>query len=283
MNTLGNSHTFRLSNFRLVIGALLVLAGGLLFLDRHLKTGWLSLTVLPGIALFVFLWGIHLRNANLILAGGILGGIGVGSFAAFTPGVQILSLISQIGLLALYSGLGWGIVVVTRAALTSKSAWWGMIPAGILGGLGYCLLFTPVRWVDIILYLSLGIGLPLLIWGLITRLIGLAIPGCLLITIGLGIYWAWQGPEVMNPLVNTGMMLVWFALGWALITLSGRIIVHRFLWWPLIPGGILAMVGWGLYIGGDPGNALGFISNTGSIGLMIFGLYLLLMRKGIHH
>ena len=43
------------------------------------------------------------------------------------------------------------------------------------------------------------------------------------------------------------------------------------------------MVGWGLYIGGDSDNALGFISNTGGIALMIFGLYLLLMRKGIHH
>jgi hypothetical protein len=42
-------------------------------------------------------------------------------------------------------------------------------------------------------------------------------------------------------------------------------------------------VGTGLYIGGDPTRALGFIGNTGSIALMIFGLYLLLMRKGIHH
>jgi hypothetical protein len=99
----------------------------------------------------------------------------------------------------------------------------------------------------------------------------------------LGVYFAWSTPEVGNSLVHTGIMLVWFALGWALITLSGRILVHKFIWWPLIPGGILAMVGCGLYIGGDPGNALNFISNTGSIGLMIFGLYLLLMRKGIHH
>jgi hypothetical protein len=43
------------------------------------------------------------------------------------------------------------------------------------------------------------------------------------------------------------------------------------------------MVGWGLYIGGDPENATAFIANTGSVGLIIFGLYLLLLRKGIHH
>lgn len=283
MNTLGNSHPFRISNFRLVVGALLLLAGGLLFLDRYLRTGWLSLAVLPGTALFVFLWGLRLRHINLILVGGIVGGLGAGILAAFGPNAQSLSLGTRVGLIALYSGLGWGIVVATRAALTSRTAWWGMVPAGILGGLGYCLLFTPVRWVDVVLYLSMGVGVPLFFWGAITRLIGLIIPGCLLVATGLGVFWAWQSPAINNPLVNTGMMLVWFALGWVLITLSGRIIVHRFLWWPLIPGGILAMVGWGLYIGGDPGNALGFIGNTGSIGLMIIGLYLLLMRKGIHH
>lgn len=283
MNTLGNPSTFRLSNLRFVFGMLMVLAGGLLFLDQYLRTGWLSLSVLPGAALFIFLWGIHKRHAGLILIGGSIGGLGVGSYAAFNPNDQPLLLITKIGLLAFYSGLGWGIVVITRAALVLKSACWGMIPAGLLGGLGYCLLFTPVRWTDLVLCLSLGIGVPFFIWGMIARLIGLVIPGCLLVSIGLGIFWAWQNPGVANPLVNTGMMLVWFALGWVSITLSGKLIVHRFLWWPLIPGGILAMVGWGLYIGGDPDNALGFIGNTGSIGLMILGLYLLLMRKGIHH
>jgi hypothetical protein len=73
-------------------------------------------------------------------------------------------------------------------------------------------------------------------------------------------------------------MLVIFALGWGLITVFSRFIINKFIWWPLIPGGVLAMVGWGLYIGGNPGNALSFIGNTGSIGLIIFGIYLLLWR-----
>jgi hypothetical protein len=68
-----------------------------------------------------------------------------------------------------------------------------------------------------------------------------------------------------------------------LITIAARRVTHKAVWWPLIPGGILAVVGTGLYIGGDPTHAMGFIGNTGSIALMIFGLYLLLMRKGIHH
>jgi hypothetical protein len=111
----------------------------------------------------------------------------------------------------------------------------------------------------------------------------LLIPGSLIVTIGLGIYFAWTELTEANTLLQTGVMLVWFALGWILISLGARVMNRKYVWWPLIPGGILAVVGLGLYIGGDPGNALGFISNTGAIVLMVFGLYLLLMRKGIHH
>jgi hypothetical protein len=184
-------------------------------------------------------------------------------------------------MLALFSGLGWGMVVLAAVAVTQRTIWWGLIPGGILGGLGVCLLFTPMRWMDFVLYLGLGVGLPLLFWGIITRRLGLMIPGCLLSTIGPGIHMAWSNPG--SWLVQIGVMLIWFSLGWMMISAGARIIRNQNIWWPLIPGSILAVVGIGLYIGGDPKHALGFIGNTGSIALMIFGLYLLLMRKGIHH
>ena len=76
-------------------------------------------------------------------------------------------------------------------------------------------------------------------------------------------------------------MLVWFALGWVLVTILSRVIEKRFLWWPLIPGGVLLTVGSGLYIGGDPESTLGFLGNTGSIGLILFGIYLILLKFGI--
>jgi hypothetical protein len=109
----------------------------------------------------------------------------------------------------------------------------------------------------------------------------LIIPGCLLVGIGPGVSIAWTGISGINPLANTGTMLVWIAFGWGLITLFSKAVIEKFVWWPLIPGGILAMVGAGLYIGGNPGNAVNFIGNTGSIVMIIFGLYLLLMRRGI--
>jgi hypothetical protein len=76
-------------------------------------------------------------------------------------------------------------------------------------------------------------------------------------------------------------MLTIFASGWFLITIIQRLIKPKLMWWPLIPGGVLAMTGWGLYIGGNPINALGFLGNTGSIAIVLLGLYLLLLRSGM--
>ncbi len=291
MDTIEHSNQVKIHNFRTVAGLLLILVGGILFLDRYLKTGWLSLLVLPAVGLFLYLWGVRRHHSGLILAGGLIAGFGMGSMAAWGSAVRIgvpagvspYLFWRQLGLLALYTGAGWGIVIVTFTLLKLRPIWWALVPGGVLAGLGYCLVFTPLRLVDFVLCVTLGVGVPLLLWGEITRLFGLVIPGCLLLGIGPGIYLAWRTPTAGNGLTQTGIMLVWFSLGWILITIAEKRISHQYIWWPLIPGGILAMVGTGLYIGGDPGHALGFIGNTGSIALMIFGLYLLLMRKGIHH
>lgn len=278
-----DSHPEKITNFRSVAGLVLILAGGALFLDRYLQTGWLSFVVLPSIGLFLYAWGIRFHHQGLILAGGVLGGVGAGSSAIYSQAGSQPAVWTQIGLLAFYTGIGWLAVTAGTALFTSRPQWWTLLPAGAIGGLGACLVFSRQGWGDYVLYISMGVGAAFLLWAFAVRLFGLAIPGCLIIGAGLGTYIGWYAPGIESNLVRTGIMLVWFALGWGLITLSGRVILQRYIWWPLIPGGILAMVGWGLYIGGDPDNALGFISNTGSIALMIFGLYLLLMRKGIHH
>jgi hypothetical protein len=283
MNVFDQTGIGKVNNPRATVGMVLIIAGAILFMDRYLQTGWLSLIVLPSVGLFLFGWGIRWRSNTIILAGGLLGGMGAGGIAAFAPIGEPHPLLTQIGLVSLFTGLGWLAVLLATYNFTAHTLWWAIVPGGVLTSLGSSLVFTSQNWPDFVLYLSVGLGIALLVWGLGARLFGLTIPGCLLLGAGAGIYLAWRPPVNENWLVQIGVMLVWFALGWLLITVSGRIIMQRYLWWPLIPCGILAVVGWGLYIGGDPDNALGFISNTGSIGLMIFGLYLLLMRKGIHH
>jgi hypothetical protein len=268
-------------SLRPLAGILLIIAGSLLFLDQYLKTQWLTLLILPAVGFSLYIFGIRMLHSGLLIAGGVLAGLGIGVAAALNPQTQPQSFLIQSGLLLAFLGLGWLAIAVGAFFALKKPYWWSLLPTGITLALGISLLFTQFLWSDIVFFASLGIAIPLLIWGLADRLYGLVIPGSLIIVIGPGVYIAWQ---VMQPntLAQIGAMLVWFSLGWILITLFSRVMFNRYVWWPLIPGGILAMVGLGLYIGGDPDNALGFISNTGSIGLIIFGLYLLLMRKGIH-
>lgn len=283
MNTIDRSESvksFR-PHFRTVAGVMLVAAGGVLFLDQYLKTGWLSLIILPSAGLLLYAWGIRARLESLLVWGGIIGGLGLG-WAMIQRNPQA-GLIWQSGSLLAFFAFGWLAVTAGTRFFTNRTDWWALIPAGVLGGLSAALLVTPLRWMDLVFCLALGVAVPLVVWGLAERLVGLIIPGSLLFGIGPGIYHAWGVMELKNGLANTGVMLVWFALGWFLIVLFTRMFNQRVVWWPLIPGGIIGVVGTGLYIGGDPSNALGFIGNTGSISLMIFGLYLLLMRKGIHH
>ena len=157
-----------------------------------------------------------------------------------------------------------------------------LFPAIIFFSTGIPFLINQMNILDFFLYIGLGIGLNFLIAGINLKLLGFLIPGSIILGVMPGLYFAWEDSTATNALEQTGVMLVWFALGWGLITILSRALTRNFVWWPLIPGGILAVVGWGLFIAGNPGSAIGFIGNTGSIGLIIFGIYILLMRRSFH-
>jgi len=116
----------------------------------------------------------------------------------------------------------------------------GRIVAGIILVLiGVATLLQ--RWLDIGNYITLLLGAALLIWGSISRKTGLIIPGGVLSGIGLGIL-AMQSPWHFPAEVQSGIFLLCFALGWFLISLLSSLFTCT-LWWPLIPGGIMALIG----------------------------------------
>ncbi|MDR3577388.1 MAG: hypothetical protein P4L50_26295 [Anaerolineaceae bacterium] len=262
-------------------GIALIAFGLIILLDQYLKTGWLTLVVFPSAGLILLVLGILYRRMGLAIPGSIIAGLGVGGFFYFSRLVA-LPVQNRIGFLLLAFSLGWMSIAVLGGIMNGKIAWWAFLCSGIFGSLGACFLFTRLRVVDFALYLSLGLGLAMLAWGMARRLFGLVIPGCLVIGAGSGVFLAWGYSIEVNELAKTGLLLVCFALAWLLITICSKVITEKFVWWPLIPGGVIAMVGWGLYIGGNPGNAVNFIGNTTSVGLILFGLYLLVLRQGIH-
>jgi len=152
------------------------------------------------------------------------------------------------------------------------------MPGMILISIGMCFAFSKKDILDIVFYVGGGAGLGLLGWGLGERLLGLLIAGSLTLTTAPGASFSFQLLQPGTVLTQLGIMLIWFAMGWGLITISSRVINEKYLWWPLIPGGIFGVVGLGLYFGGDPVIASTLFSNTGALGVMIVAVYLILFR-----
>jgi len=274
------SHNEPFRHYLAIGGAAFILIGLAVLLDQQLKTGWLALVILPAIGVFLLVQGVRYGNWKLIVPGGLALGVGGGAF--FWLGTSLgMNWQIRLGSGLLAFSAGWMAIAFLPVIRGKKAAWWAFFIGGIIASVAAAFLFGHLLILDFVLYIVTGLGLSFIVWGRAERLLGLIIPGCLLVGIGPGVAFAWGNLSDFNALSQTGVMLVWIALGWGLITVLSKFVTDKFIWWPLIPGGIFAVVGWGLYIGGNPDNALSFIGNTGSIGLIIFGVYLLLLRRGL--
>ena len=263
-----------------ITGSILIGLGLMLLLSQYLQATWITLMIIPSLGIVMLVLGFFSKKFGLVISGCLISGTGFGLVFAMND-LILFPVYQRIGFILTGFGMGWLFISLVSFFINHKTTWWPLVPAGVVSSIGLCLILTPVRIFDFVVFIGLGSGLPLLVWGIFRHKLGLIIPGCIVTTTGTGIYMAWQNSGEPNSLAQTGVMLVWFAIGWGLITLFSRSLFPGFIWWPLIPVGVLAMVGWGLYIGGNPGNASSFISNTGSIALIIIGLYLILIRRGI--
>jgi len=270
----------KLIQYAPVFGGILVISGLLLLLDQHLQTRWLSLAIPAFISLALILSGIIRKHVWWIVSGLILAGLGTALVLFLAPALT-LDIYSRLGYALLAQGTAWGLIFLLLALTTKKIAWYALLAAAVGAALSINFIARRNTLLDFVYFLTLAIGIVFLIWGVSSKRVSLIIPGAILATTGAGVYYGWSNPEAPGGLQKTGIMLVWFAFGWLLITVITRVSHKRFTWWPLIPGGILLMVGAGLYIGGDPQNALGFLGNTGSIGMILIGVYLIFLKFGM--
>jgi hypothetical protein len=263
------------------IGFLLIGAGCLILLDQRLNTGWLTLAI-PAIAgLLITLYGAVRRMPGWTIGGTVLLGAGLGLIL----GLFVLKErppLERAGMGLLAFAAGWLLLSVLVGWIKKGVQWWSLVVTAVISASGIYLAFTPEAGLFMFLVLlTTCLGFILLAWGIIRKLIGLVIAGCIILSVAPAFYYSWVINADHANLVKIGTMLVWLALGWFMISFFGRIVFQKFIWWPIIPGGVLAMVGWGLYIGGAAGKELGFISNTGSVALILFGIYLILLKYGL--
>ncbi len=123
-----------------------------------------------------------------------------------------------------------------------------------------------------------GLGMIFLVWGLVTRTPGLLIPGGILTGLGAGAIaidlWGAALPEANQA----GIFMLTFAGGWGLITVLSALIGKPMLW-PLIPGGIMALVAAAAFGLGSAQQALELLGRFWPVIFIVLGLATLLRRR----
>ena len=120
-----------------------------------------------------------------------------------------------------------------------------------------------------------GLGALFLLWGILTRNAGLMIPGGILSGVGWGIFAiagpfsTWQGDH------EGGVFLISLGLGFGLITLVTAVFAKETHWWALIPGGIIAFVGFSIIFGGALFGIGAFAGKLWPVVLILLGISIL--------
>jgi hypothetical protein len=152
----------------------------------------------------------------------------------------------------------------------------------LIGGLlliGFGLMALLAQFIDFSDVFGLlvlpAIAVAFLAAGLLARNPGFIIPGGIIGGIGLGVIMI-EGPlSGLGGEAEGGVFMLSFAAGWALITVLTAVFTSETHWWPLIPGGIMALIGGGLLFGGAFMGALELLGNIWPLFLILGGLYLI--------
>lgn len=113
-----------------------------------------------------------------------------------------------------------------------------MVAGGILILLGvafFAMQFLGQLGSSVILF---GVGMVFLVAYFFTRIYGFLIPGCILVGLGLGQVAAQGGMLSVSGLSGIGL-----GIGFLAIFVIDWIYGGNMRWWPLIPGGIIVIVG----------------------------------------
>jgi hypothetical protein len=124
----------------------------------------------------------------------------------------------------------------------------------------------------------LVIGLALLGAFTYTRHYGYLVPAGILTGLGVGIILE-QVLDLTGE-ASGGVIVLSLGLGFVSIWVIGQLVnIQRALWWPLVPGGILSVVGGALLVGGDAVRVL----DWWGLVLVAIGLFVLWRAFGMGH
>lgn len=246
----------RTRNFQLGFGVLLVVLVVIYLLVQLFVPsanvpallGTLGLLVIAGAFLALY---FDTRTYGFLIPGAVLAGMGIGTlFPQLLAGTDLPEVGG--GLVVFWLGLGFLAIYFVGKAVSGMTSPWPVIPGGILAGIGILValasLVAPEFQGPIIVG---GIGVGFLIAYFVTKLYGLAVPGCIMLGIGGGV--ALTQAVVLEPNAGSaeaGLILLGMGAGFVLIYILDLLYSRASNWWPLVPGLILLVLGAILYSAG---------------------------------
>lgn len=267
--------------WQVAIGSILIIAGSLILADPYLWPNHLRWLALITSGLLLGGWSLWARYLSSWAISAFLFGVGIAGISYSLVATLPSTFSTWLGVIAVGLTLSGLIIGILTPGFFTRSAGWAFIFTVMSAAIAYVVLITPARVSDFAFLVSIASGIVFIALGVRSHAIGWLIPGGLCLGLGPGMYALLSRINVEPTLSAIGLFLLWFAFGWVLISLSSRIIRSSALWWPLIPDGVLGIAGLSLYIASNPSAAPTLLGNTGSIAIIVFGLYLLLMRRGV--
>lgn len=131
-------------------GLILIAIGAGLMLFQILDLPMLFPLVLGGIFLAA---GIITRSAGLLIPGGIISGVGLGTLATVQDWLFPMGSEQSGGLFLLLFSVGWFLITLLSKLFTSETQTWALIPGAILAAIGGLVLMGELglailQWVS---------------------------------------------------------------------------------------------------------------------------------------
>ncbi|MGE5335099.1 MAG: hypothetical protein ACM3N4_10400 [Nitrososphaerota archaeon] len=143
----------------------------------------------------------------------------------------------------------------------------------VIGVLAF--LVTLVRAQDLGLFVLPALSIMLLAWGSLIRSGVLVVTGAILAGIGVGLVLAERAFTGLSDTAGAGLIVLFTGLGVLLVMPLLFVTTRRWERWPLLPGGILALLGAALLFGGMLRSAVELVGRLWPLALVALGLSLL--------
>ncbi|RME84745.1 MAG: hypothetical protein D6775_04635 [Caldilineae bacterium] len=117
----------------------LILIGLLLLVGRLSHSLTVGMMVLPTLAIIFLAWGLLTRTFGLVIPGGILMGVGLGTILVESP-PSFLARVDEGALFLLAFSAGWALITLLSPLADGRLHWWPLIPGGVMAAIGGLIL-----------------------------------------------------------------------------------------------------------------------------------------------